>query len=331
MRVRGDVSFFSSRWAQLGISAGLLALLLWSVDLQQFLRQLLTARADWVLVAFLGYVAGQVLSAYKWRLLAQPLGFRQPFRRFLVYYFAGMYLNLFSLSTLLGDMGRGLLLVTHRDELGSALQSVVADRVSGAVMLLWVGTAGFLLYGPVAVPAGVCYTMLVLTLCSAVGWWILPAVLRWHGFPLRRVWRWLSDLVMPYLQERRVVRRACTLALVLHLSHISLQALLAYALGLPIPLGYLWLIVPVITLLSFLPLSFSGVGIREGGYVLFLAPLGIAREDALALSLLWTSIMFAAGVAGGICLFVSPAIRTALQSQDMRPRRCPEVDQPSKP
>ncbi|MCS6925863.1 MAG: flippase-like domain-containing protein [Candidatus Binatia bacterium] len=329
--MRGEVSFFSSRWVQLSISGGLLALLLWSVDLQHLFRQLLTARADWVVVAFLGYVAGQVLSAYKWRLLAQPLGFRQPFRHFLVSYFAGMYLNLFSLSTLLGDMGRGLLLVTHRGELGSALQSVVADRASGAVMLLWVGTAGFLLYGSVALPAGVSYGMLLLTLCTAIGWRILPAVLRWHGLPLRRGWDWLSHLVMPYLQEGRVVRRACALALVLHLSQIGLQALLAHALGLAIPFGYLLAIVPVITLLSFLPLSFSGVGIREGGYVLFLAPVGIGTEDALALSLLWTSIMFAAGVVGGICLLVSPPIRTALRSQNTRHWQYAERDHPPGP
>lgn len=304
--MKGGMSFFSSRWAQIGVSCGLLAILLWSIDPYQFSRQLLTARAEWVLVAFVGYLAGQVLSAYKWQLLAQPLGFQHPLRRFIVYYFAGMYLNLFSPGTLLGDMGRGLFLVKQRSDLGPALHSVLADRVSGAVMLLWVGAAGFVLYGPTVLPACIYYAMLLLASCTGAAWWALPSLLTWHRFPLGRLRHWLTRLVMPYMRDGRLVLRVCALSVLLHLFQLGLQALLAYALGLVIPFWYLLLIVPVITLLSFLPLSFSGLGIREGGYVVLLARLGVGKEDALAFSLLWTSIMLVAGMVGGIVLLVSP-------------------------
>ena len=35
-----------------------------------------------------------------------------------------------------------------------------------------------------------------------------------------------------------------------------------------------------------LPIGISGLGIREGAFVLFLGPLGVATEDALALGIL---------------------------------------------
>jgi hypothetical protein len=35
-----------------------------------------------------------------------------------------------------------------------------------------------------------------------------------------------------------------------------------------------------------LPISMSGLGVREGAFVLFLHPLGVPREDAIALGLL---------------------------------------------
>lgn len=310
--VRGGVSFLSSRWTQIGVSCGLLAVLLWSIDLRQFARQFLTARAEWVLVAFVGYLAGQVLSAYKWQLLARPLGFRQSLPRFVMYYFAGMYFNLFSPSTLLGDMGRGLFLVTRRSDLGPAFQSVLADRVSGAVMLLWVGAAGLVLYGPTVLPAVVSYAMLLLTACTGIAWWALPSLLTWHRLPLGRLRHWVTRLTLPYVRDSQLVLYVCALSVLFHLFQLGLQALLAYALGLAIPFWYLLLVVPVITLLSFLPVSFGGVGIREGGYVLFLARLGIGKEDALAFSLLWTGIIFAAGIVGGILLLLSPPTRASL-------------------
>ncbi len=109
----GVLRWLSAPWLRVGVSLGLFALLLGLGDIQAFLRQLRATRLDWFLLIFVGYLAGQALSAYKWRLLAQPLGFDQSLRAFLVYYFVGMYLNLFAPSTVAGDLGRGLLLAEH--------------------------------------------------------------------------------------------------------------------------------------------------------------------------------------------------------------------------
>jgi glycosyltransferase 2 family protein len=35
-----------------------------------------------------------------------------------------------------------------------------------------------------------------------------------------------------------------------------------------------------------LPISLSGLGVREGAFVLFLGPLGVAHDEAIALGLL---------------------------------------------
>jgi uncharacterized membrane protein YbhN (UPF0104 family) len=303
------VCLFSSRWVKIGVSVGLLAVLVWSTDVRSLAQHVLTARVEWILLAFLGYLAGQVLSAYKWQLLARPLGFQHPLHRFIVYYFAGMYLNLFSPSTVLGDMSRGVLLATPRGDLGPALQSVLADRVSGVVMLLWVCAAGVLLAGPTVLPIFVSYAMLLCPLLTGIVWWALPSLLAWPHVPFGQLRQWIARLVAPYWTDGPLVRRVCTLSVLFHLMQLGLQALLVHALGLVVPWWYLFLVVPVITLLSFLPVSVSGLGVREGGYVFFLVPLGIGTDEALAFSLLWTIIMMAAGLIGGIMLLLSPTAR----------------------
>ena len=306
--------FFASRWFKAGISLGLFACLLGATDLRVFTRQILAARSEFVLLAFIGYLASQALSAYKWRLLAVPLGFDQPLRAFTLYYLAGMYLNLFAPSTVVGDLGRGVLLAGNGGGIGPALQSVLADRVSGLVMLLWVSAAGFMLFGPTVLPAALCYGTIAAAFLSVAGWWVLPRVIGRLFSPWHRL-RWLVEqFLLPYQTETGVLGRACGLAIVCHLCQLSLQVLLAHALGLAVPVWYLLLFIPLVHILSALPLSLGGVGVREGGYVVFLALIGIGRDEALAFGLLWSALVLGSGLVGGLVLLLLPEARFSLAS-----------------
>lgn len=303
------MGLLSSRWLKVGISLALLVLLFRSTNLRALTGQILTARIDFFLLAFIGYLAGQMLSAYKWLLLAQPLGFFRPPRTFVVYYFAGMYLNLFAPSTIVGDLGRGLLLAERKENLGRALQSVLADRISGGVMLIWVSAGGFLLFGPTILPSTLCYGTIAIALFSVVGWWLLPRVVARYVSPQHRLHHAIMRVVAPYQTQTPLLVRASALALVFHLFQLGLLMILARALGFTLPLWYLILFVPLITILSLLPFSFSGIGVREGGYVFFLALIGIGRDEALALGLLWSAVVLGAGLVGGVVLLLSPEAR----------------------
>ncbi len=306
--------FLASRWFKAGISLGLFACLLGATDLRVFTRQILAARSEFVLLAFVGYLASQALSAYKWRLLAVPLGFDQPLRAFTLYYLAGMYLNLFAPSTVVGDLGRGVLLARNGGGIGPALQSVLADRVSGLVMLLWVSATGFMLFGPTVLPAALCYGTIAAAFLSVAGWWVLPRVIGRLFSPWHRL-RWLVEqFLLPYQTETGVLGRACGLAFVCHLCQLGLQVLLAHALGLAVPVWYLLLFIPLVHILSALPLSLGGVGVREGGYVVFLALIGIGRDEALAFGLLWSALVLGSGLVGGLVLLLLPEARFSLAS-----------------
>jgi hypothetical protein len=304
----------SSRWLKVGISLGLLAFLLRSTDLHGFMQQIFAARPGFFLLAFIGYLAGQAFSAYKWQLLARPLGFNQSLHAFTVYYFAGMYLNLFAPSIVVGDLGRGLLLAGNGGGLGSALQSVLADRVTGLVMLLWVSAVGFLLFGPTVLPAMLCYGVIAAAVLSVASWWILPCVVSRLLAPRNALRRLVEKLVAPYHTAAAVLGCACGLSFIFHLFQLGLQVLLAHALRLTVPVWYLVLFVPLVHILSALPVSFGGVGVREGGYVAFLALIGIGRDEALAFGVLWSAVVLGAGLVGGLVLLCSPAARFSLLS-----------------
>ncbi|MBI3245381.1 MAG: flippase-like domain-containing protein [Deltaproteobacteria bacterium] len=302
----------SSRWFKLSVSLGLWGFLLYRTDLSLLRERLSSVHPAWVLVGFVGYLLSQVLSAYKWQLLARPLGFLQPFRAYAAYYFAGMYFNLLAPSTVAGDFGRSVLLAAGRERLPLAVQSVVADRVSGLVMLLWVGAIGVLVADPTVLPiqwrVGVCAA----AVCAVVGWWLLPYLLERSFHPEHRLRRFVQGFVGPYVRQPRVLLKACGLSLLFHLLQFGLQLLLARALGLEVSVWYLLVCIPLISLLSGLPISFGGLGVRESGYVMFLAMAGIGQERALALGLLWSAIVLGANATGGVALLLSPAARRPL-------------------
>ncbi len=298
----------SSRWFKVSLSLGLLLVLFSSVEVAHLVRQLRAARLDYVGLAFCGYLLGQVVSAYRWRLLARPLGFGQPLKTFIAYYFAGMYLNLFAPSVVAGDVGRGYLLAHGRARLGAALHSVLADRVSGLVMLVWVSAGGFLLWGPSVLPVELYYGVLATTGGSIVLWWGLPWLLECCTSPGNIVRRAVDRLSLPYRADLVLLGSVCGLSVGFHLFQLGLHAVVAAALGLAVPLWYLILFVPMVQILSALPVSFGGLGIREGGYVLCLALWGIGRDEALAFGLIWSAIVLGANVCGGLAFFVFPEV-----------------------
>jgi hypothetical protein len=55
---------------------------------------------------------------------------------------------------------------------------------------------------------------------------------------------------------------------------------------------------PVVAIAQVLPLSLNGLGIREGAFVLFLGPLGVAAGQAVAVGLIIYAMTLAISLLG---------------------------------
>jgi uncharacterized protein (TIRG00374 family) len=71
--------------------------------------------------------------------------------------------------------------------------------------------------------------------------------------------------------------------------------LIANSLGLNVSFVYLLAVMPIVELLSVLPIAFSGIGTREAGLIFFLGLVGITADSAVSFSLL---ILFCALLLG---------------------------------
>lgn len=86
-------------------------------------------------------------------------------------------------------------------------------------------------------------------------------------------------------------------------------------LGFVVPRFYYFIFVPLSALLSSLPISFSGLGVREGSYVYFLKMVQVPHPQALSFGLLWLSILLASGLIGGMIYLGGTRISAALAAR----------------
>lgn len=284
---------------KVSVSAGLLGLLFHRVDLQEIGRSLGRADVRLLLAALLLYLAGQIWSALKWRLLASAVGFRGSVGSFVSYYFIGMFFNAFGLGTVGGDVVRALYLAGAGGRRTVALNTVLADRVSGLLVLLAISVVSLVTFHTYDLPAVLYWSTLSLSAALLAGWrlspYLLPKLLAKESWPRRLV----EEDLAPYWNDYGLLGRAAAMSLAFHLSQMAILALLAMALGLSIPWSYFLIFGPLVNIFSSLPISVNGLGVREGGYVFFLAHIGLPRESAIAFALLWFALVLLSGLCGG--------------------------------
>src|SRR3954453_11795654 len=105
------------------------------VNLGQLKQMILAVPLTTITLVILTVFLGQLLSSYKWWLLACSGGISVPWVLAFKAYFFGMFVNWFGLGTIGGDVARGLVLGSRSKQKATALASVFADRVHGLTVL----------------------------------------------------------------------------------------------------------------------------------------------------------------------------------------------------
>jgi hypothetical protein len=102
------------------------------------------------------------------------------------------------------------------------------------------------------------------------------------------------------VRSPRVLVCTTLLSLWVQAANVGVVWLVGLAIDAPAVGAYYWVVVPMVALLTMLPVSINGIGVREKGMALFLAPLGVAEGTAMTLSLLWFAVTAFTSLAGGV-------------------------------
>lgn len=307
------------RWLGLGgrlaISVGILAWLIRRTDWEPLVQLFRGARLDLFFAALGLYCLAQVISSYRWQLLARAVGFTTPLLRLVALYFIGMFFNLFLPTSMGGDVVRAWLLAGGPGRRWQAVLSVFSERFAGLMMLLALACLAsginvhVLPWWSLGLVWGATATGIGLVL-------LLPIL----GRRFQR-FREMTHALSLYRSQRRTLAGVSLLSLLIQVAGILQVWLLSHALGIEVPLTAFAVVVPLVTLLTMLPISVNGVGVREGFLMLLLAPVGVSAAEALALGLLWLTMLAAASLIGGI-VFVAGGFTRVYREEQRGPVCC---------
>jgi uncharacterized protein (TIRG00374 family) len=320
----------------LRLAAGLLLLgvVAWKTDWSQVAQTFAGIRWELWLLAVVVYALTQVVSSLRWQLLSHPLGFRRPLHQHTAFFFIGMFFNLVLPTSVGGDVVRAWYLA-HSAEPGSrgglahgpgrrmaAFLSVFIDRFSGLVVLIAL-TAVAALLSPVTLPPWLAGGVWLLTVGAffgtafllVVGFVYRRAEVSTHPSPtaqgtvaklvdqMRRFALSLVGAVTVYSRHPQLFVVTTLLSLVVQAANVVVVWLVGEALGLPVPVGYYFVMVPLVSLATLLPVSVGGMGVREAATAVLLAPLGISTGAAVSLSFL-SFVTYATISLGGVGFYL---------------------------
>jgi glycosyltransferase 2 family protein len=255
--------------------------------------------------AVLTALVGVVLSAWRWQRVLLLFDVRVRIPALFSHYVVGLLVGNVLPSTIGGDVVR---VARASNTVGStevSFGSVVLERLTGFIALPLLVFAGFAIR-PSLIHHAHAWIALLVALAALV---LLAIILVAAGHPRlagryaqKESWaRFIGAVHLGVERLRREPRQIVPVigtALIFQISQVMMFGLIFRALELPVPIPAVIAFSPAVLMLQVLPITFSGLGVREGALVLFLHSFHVSNAQGGAAGLLWWGCMVAVSMLG---------------------------------
>ena len=303
------------------ISAGLLALVFYFVPFANVIATLKTAQPSWFAAALALGVLQMYLSAARLKILTDMQGIKASYMDIVKINFIGTFYGTVLPGELISGVIRWQRLYKIDRKGHEALSAIIFARIISTVYLVLFGILFSLLddvrsHFNLLVPIFI-FILIGLVLVILIG--TVPqftAVLkRFEKIMPQALQRILQKQLSAIAKFRQLPGRSIVAVSIIscleHLAGIFLFLFLAHAVSAGLTFVQIGWLRSAVVLVQLLPVSFSGLGVREGTFVLLSQPYGVTGALAVSLSLLLFGKNLFIGAIGGIIelksLIVSPS------------------------
>jgi uncharacterized membrane protein YbhN (UPF0104 family) len=281
------------------VSAILTAFVFYKFPVGDILTVLKNVDYAWLAVSFL---LGELIilnQAFRWYYLLIVSEEQKPkFGALLKYTVVGYFFNLFVPGGIGGDAYRSIALGKAHNVIAGSVASVFVARILGLValcLLFWLA----LPYYSEQLPEQAIWFMVLVSLFLIV----LCICLAFNPFKKGKFGQF-ADKLREYKKEPLRLLAAIFGSLFMQILVVLMQFALFKAIGIFVPMVLVFVVVPVTALLTTIPVSFNGIGVREWS-MLSLTAYTINSEQLLASLLLGYAIVILQAIRGGIILLYS--------------------------
>ncbi|GJL50356.1 lysylphosphatidylglycerol synthase transmembrane domain-containing protein [Candidatus Nitrospira salsa] len=280
-------------WLRFVISAALLATLLVYVDLADAWRIIRKAQVEPIAELLVVFLVLRFFSAYRWYVLLHGKNATITFIKVVRLTFTSLFIGTFMPGGI--DLVRVYLLSKATSDLALAFSSMLVERVLALLALFSLVLFG-LLASPAGLPTVVSYSAWVglallglgcLTLMHHKLRDVINHVFIGQAFtPIRNRFTKLYTHLDAYANQPWLMVWSIVLAMAIQLLRVGCTVIGASALEIELPLMTFVVIVPIIFLVSLIPISIGGLGVREAAFISLLGLVGVQAEAAFSLSVI---------------------------------------------
>ena len=293
-------------WASLALRIAATSALVWlvlrNIDWTELGSVFRSLDGRWLIGGMLVAVAAHSLAGVRWAGLARPIGFHFSTFSFVRRFFEGVFFSLCLPTSIGGDVVKAYRLAPTSSGRLLAACTVLADRLTGLSALAVLAATTLIAYQfDLGLPASIGVAALLVAFVTG-GLILSVGSLDWllSRAPLLHAARSFVAKLLPYQQRPGLLARAVGWSMLIQVGFVCCVMLMARGMSLPVPTQAWFYAVPLVSLATVLPISISGVGIREVGFVHLLAEYGVTEEQAVALGMLWFMAQVGNGMLGGV-------------------------------
>ncbi|NOQ31413.1 MAG: flippase-like domain-containing protein [Helicobacteraceae bacterium] len=242
------------------------------------------------------------IAAYRWYLIMDLLVFRESIVFYIKSYFKGSFFNQLLPSSIGGDAIRVLELGQMDYSKKEAFYGIFVDRVVGLVGLLILNIiANFLFYG--TFPVWLFQLINIITLSGIAGFIFLMNIKHFHflsKFAPTNLFYRLSKRMAQLYESKVLLLKHLSVSVVVHIFSILSIYALSLAVHLDLDLNVFLIAIPPVILLTIVPISLAGWGVREGAMVGILMLVGAAKVEVITVSILYGLVLIISSLPGAL-------------------------------
>ncbi len=300
---------------RVGLSIGLLVFLFSRIDLQNLLDHIKDLNPALYLLGVAMYFGFIACWSFRWRYIIKAAGEQVAFWKVFKTTLVGDFFGLFLPEAVGSDLARMYGLSRETGKGANTISTVLLDRAIGLISLSLMALVALLLHTQMVGYREVAAVVIFLLVGLAGGWFLF------FNKSFMRRFRWVFKI--PYIdhledgltnlyrtlhtlhQHPGLIVNTLLISLVLQIVEVASVVLIGLALGIETELIHYFIYMPLIWVITTVPISIGGLGVRENAFAFFFTQAGVSTPLALALSLLYFSCRVISGVIGGLIFLVS--------------------------
>ena len=308
------------QYFQIIVSVVLLIIIINWIDINQVIVAFHNVNYWFLVLALIIFTLDRMLMACKWNLLLRVKDIKISVYETIRIYYIANFMGLVLPATVGTDIVKTHLLVKKNVSAADVIASILLERFLGFLGLFVYGSVAVFLFVGMFNGLHIKFDKIILAFsiltvlgmsgfllsfnekaihCMISGLASVQKKKFWHKFSAK-----IQKLILSYQSYKSakfVLLLFFLLTLVEIFAGILINFLIAVALHLQVPLSYFIAYIPIMMLIVRLPISFSGLGIIEGGTIYFLGLVGVSQAVAFSVGIMNDLLILVGLIPGSIC------------------------------